>query len=40
MPWFIDYAEINNTAIMLACSQKVMYSDGVCESEVSQKIGK
>lgn len=40
MPWFIDYAEINNTAIMLACSQTVMYRDGVRESQVDQKTGK
>lgn len=40
MSWFIDYAEINNTAIMLACSHTVMYRDGECESEIDEVTGK
>lgn len=40
MPWFIDYAYINNTAIMLAGTQTLIYRDGACESEVEQKTGK
>lgn len=30
IPWFIDYAEINNTAIVLACTQTVIYIQGWC----------
>lgn len=37
MPWFIDYAYINNTAIMLAGTQTLIYGDDACESEVEQK---
>ena len=40
MSWIIDYAEINNTAIMLTFTQTVIYRASVCEPKVDQNAGK